>query len=100
MTFQDPVYNAFHPGMSMTEAWEVFPNDSLPELGVFRTCVENQNQKIWFLSNGSLVLPEYMVDFEYVMTGDDESKIPCRQIELEDYPSTELTDVQKDIDDY
>jgi len=59
----------FNPSHSPSEIWRYAPVDTKQLNGiqsVFRTKENDQKQRMWFVLDNALVLPEYLVEFEYI----------------------------------
>ena len=65
----DSNFPYFNPSHSPSEIWRYAPVDTKNLHGVqsvFRTKENDQKQRMWFVLDNALVLPEYLVEFEYV----------------------------------
>jgi hypothetical protein len=65
----DGSFPYFNPSHSPSEIWRYAPVDTKQYNGVqsvFRTKENDQKQRMWFILDNTLVLPEYLVEFEYV----------------------------------
>ena len=65
----DSNFPYFNPSHSPSEIWRYAPVDSKMLHGVqsvFRTKENDQKQRMWFVLDNALVLPEYLVEFEYI----------------------------------
>lgn len=65
----DSNFPYFNPSHSPSEIWRYAPVDTKSLHGVqsvFRTKENDQKQRMWFVLDNALVLPEYLVEFEYV----------------------------------
>lgn len=66
---QDQRCPTFNPNQSPNEIWRQNPLDYRNYQGVqsvFRCKEVDQKQRVWFVLDNALVLPEYLVDFEYI----------------------------------
>ena len=67
----DSNFPYFNPSHSPSEIWRYAPVDTKSLHGVqsvFRTKENDQKQRMWFVLDNALVLPEYLVEFEYMTT--------------------------------
>jgi hypothetical protein len=65
----DTNFPYFNPSHSPSEIWRYAPVDLKGYQGVqsvFRTKENDSKQRLWFVFDNALVLPEYLVEFEYV----------------------------------
>ena len=65
----DSNFPYFNPSHSPSEIWRYAPVDTKMRHGVqsvFRTKENDQKQRMWFVLDNALVLPEYLVEFEYI----------------------------------
>jgi len=65
---QDESHPTFQPGASLSEIWSSAPLDSSsddPPKVIFRACDTDPKLKVWLMLDNALVLPEYLVEFEY-----------------------------------
>jgi len=65
----DVNYPHFNPAHAPSEIWKYAPVD--PQLhahvtSIFRTKENDPKQRIWFISDNALVLPEYLVEYDYI----------------------------------
>lgn len=80
---QDVNYPHFNPSHSPSEIWRYAPVDTRiysHVQTVFRAKENDTRQRLWFVFDNALVLPEYLVEFDYVLNrassglGQDEAK--------------------------
>ena len=67
---QDVNYPHFNPSHSPSEIWRYAPIDTRVYnhvSTVFRTKENDTRQRLWFVFDNALVLPEYLVEFDYVI---------------------------------
>ncbi len=67
----DQNFPYFNPSHSPSEIWRYAPVDTKHYSGVqsvYRTKENDQKQRMWFVLDNALVLPEYLVEFEYITT--------------------------------
>jgi len=67
---QDTYYPHFNPSHSPSEIWRYAQVDTKMYnhvSSVFRTKENDQKQRLWFVFDNALVLPEYLVEFDYVV---------------------------------
>lgn len=67
---QDVNYPHFNPSHSPSEIWRYAPVDTRiysHVQTVFRTKENDTRQRLWFVFDNALVLPEYLVEFDYVI---------------------------------
>jgi hypothetical protein len=67
---QDVNYPHFNPSHSPSEIWRYAPIDTRiynHVSTVFRTKENDSKQRLWFVFDNALVLPEYLVEFDYVI---------------------------------
>ena len=68
---QDESHPSFAPGLSVSEIWSSAPLDPCtddPPKVLFRSCDTDAKVKVWLMQDNALVLPEYLVEFEYQTT--------------------------------
>ena len=66
---QDTYYPHFNPSHSSSEIWKYAQVDTKMYdhvSSVFRTKENDQKQRLWFVFDNALVLPEYLVEFDYL----------------------------------
>jgi len=59
----------FNPAHSPSEIWKYAPVDERKNLGVqsvYRTKENDPKQRMWFVLDHALALPEYLVEFDYI----------------------------------
>jgi hypothetical protein len=64
--------------MSYTELYRKEPIDNKlypDDCTVFRLHEKDPKHKLWFVLDNNLVLPEYLVEFEYIMKSEDQNKV-------------------------
>lgn len=74
----DNKYSFFEPEKSYSEMYQHEPVDAKhanEDYTVFRIKQTDSKHKLWFILDNNLVLPEYLVEFEYVHTHAIQSKI-------------------------
>ena len=65
----DAIYPHFDPNNSPTTIWKTSPVDEKKNSGVqsvFRTKEGDPKQRMWFVLDHALALPEYLVEFDYI----------------------------------
>jgi len=65
----DVNYPHFNPSHSPSEIWRYAPVDTKMYnhvSSIFRTKENDQKQRLWFVFDNALVLPEYLVEFDYI----------------------------------
>jgi hypothetical protein len=63
-------YPHFNPSHSPSEIWRYASVDTKmynQVSSIFRTKETDQKQRLWFVFDNALVLPEYLVEFDYVV---------------------------------
>lgn len=62
-------YPHFNPSHSPSEIWKYAPVDTKiysHVSSIFRNKENDQKQRLWFVFDNALVLPEYLVEFDYI----------------------------------
>lgn len=63
-------YPHFNPSHSPSEIWRYASVDTKMYShvsSIYRTKETDQKQRLWFVFDNALVLPEYLVEFDYVI---------------------------------
>lgn len=63
-------YPHFNPSHSPSEIWRYAPVETKMYnhvSSIFRSKESDQKQRLWFVFDNALVLPEYLVEFDYVL---------------------------------
>ena len=56
----------YEKNMSVCDVWEMYPlKKPKSSFSVYRTSESNKANQVWFFFDNQLVLPEYLIDFEY-----------------------------------
>lgn len=66
----DVNYPHFNPSHSPSEIWRYAPVETKMYnhvSSIFRSKESDQKQRLWFVFDNALVLPEYLVEFDYVL---------------------------------
>ena len=67
---QDPQHVNFNPDVSISEQFWSKPvnkNEHNPNTTVYRTKDKDVKHRLWFVLDENLVLPEYYVEYEYIV---------------------------------
>ena len=67
----DVNYPYFNPSHSPSEIWKYAPVDKnmySHVSSIFRSKENDQKQRLWFVFDNALVLPEYLVEFDYIIS--------------------------------
>lgn len=68
-TTQDNAYPNFSINQSPSEAWRlqpILPPDNHEYQSIFRVKQSDPKQRLWFILDNALALPEYLVEFDYI----------------------------------
>ena len=89
----DPTRSLYYPDMSIGEIWDEDPVNFETGNAFYRTKSDDDKQRVWFLTDSTLILPEYLVEFEYT-NEDPAEELDVIQQELEvpykDFKAAEL----------
>ena len=69
-SLQDPYYPYFEPENSASDNYEaqpIDPNNFDKNSTVYRCKSTESKHKMWFILDKNLVLPEYIIELDYIM---------------------------------